>query len=93
LSATCDRCFSPRPPVFSINITDRHDIAEIFLKVKHHQANKQQHLISVRLHFNHMLLFLKKMFFFKCTHENALVLESINKVDWKSIRKGPNLEF
>ena len=49
MSATCDRCFSPRPPVLSINITDRHDITEIFVKDKYHQANKQQHIISVRL--------------------------------------------
>ena len=44
-------------------------------------------------HFNHMLLFFLNIFFFKCTHENVLVLKSINKVDKKSTRKGPNLEF
>jgi hypothetical protein len=37
------RQFSPGPPVFSTNKTDRHDITEILLKValKHHQTNKQ----------------------------------------------------
>ena len=40
-----------------------------------------------------IFVFKKNNFFFKCTHENALVLKSINKVEKKSTRKGHNLEI
>ena len=44
------RWFSPGPPVYSTNKTDRHDIAEILLKVvlnTINQTNKQTHAVTL----------------------------------------------